>query len=136
MARQKRNSGVLSKAQMRLACVKSISPTLDVGVGLTVKDYTDRIADLSQSLETYNTILSTIDVLSTQITEKEKDLADYSQQILLGVAYKFGNNSHEYQMAGGTRKSDVSDRLRQHKRIARQTNIDHTQHSAAPDASS
>ncbi|MEH2252861.1 hypothetical protein [Nostoc sp.] len=129
MARQKRNSGVLSKADMRLACVKSISPTLDVGVGLTVKDYTDRIVSLRQSLETYNTILSTIDVLSTQITEKEKDLADYSQQILLGVAHKFGNNSHEYQMAGGTRKSE-------RKRTARQTNIDHTPHSAVPDASS
>ena len=127
MARQKRNSGVLSKAEMRLACIKSISPALDVGVGLTVKDYTNRIADLRQSLETYNTILSTIDVLLTQITEKEKDLADYSQQILLGVAHKFGNNSHEYQMAGGIRKSD-------HKRTARQTNIDHTPHSVAVDA--
>ena len=127
MARQKRNSGVLNKAQMRLACVKSISLTLDVGVGLTVKDYTDKIASLRETLETYNTILSTIDVLSTQIAEKEKDLADYSQQILLGVAHKFGNNSHEYQMAGGTRKSD-------HKRTARQINIDHTPHLAAPDA--
>ncbi|WP_442941794.1 hypothetical protein [Nostoc sp.] len=55
---------------------------------------------------------------------------------MLGVAHKFGNNSHEYQMAGGIRKSDIYDRLRQHKRTARQTNIDHTPHSAAPDASS
>jgi hypothetical protein len=34
--------------------------------------------------------------LLTQITENERDLADYSEKILLGVAHKFGKNSHEY----------------------------------------
>ncbi|MDZ8094189.1 MAG: hypothetical protein RMZ42_20010 [Nostoc sp. DedQUE05] len=37
-----------------------------------------------------------------------------------GVAHKYGNNSHEYQMAGGTRKSDVYDGLRLRKRATRQ----------------
>ena len=120
MTRRKRDSRILSKAEMRLASIKSISSTLDVGDNLTVKDYTGKIASLRQSLEAYNTTLSTIDVLLTQITENERDLADYSEKILLGVAYKFGKNSHEYQMAGGTRKSDVSDRLRQRKRTVRQ----------------
>ncbi|BBD64459.1 hypothetical protein NIES4072_18790 [Nostoc commune NIES-4072] len=120
MARRKRDSRILSKAEMRLASIKSISSTLDVGDNLTVKDYTGKIASLRQSLEAYNTTLSTIDVLLTQITENERDLADYSEKILLGIAYKFGKNSHEYQMAGGTRKSDVSDRLRQRKRTVRQ----------------
>ncbi|MCC5634705.1 hypothetical protein LC593_02350 [Nostoc sp. CHAB 5844] len=106
MARSKRNSRTLGKAEVRLASIKSINQTLDVGEGLTVKDYTDKIENLRKSLETYNTILSTIDVLRTQILENEKDLADYSDKILRGIAYKFGNNSHEYQMAGGTRKSD------------------------------
>ncbi|MEH2228643.1 MAG: hypothetical protein V7K71_03235 [Nostoc sp.] len=120
MARPKSDSRILSKAEMRLASIKSISPTLDVGDSLTVKDYTDKIESLRQSLEAYNTTLSTIDVLLTQITENERDLADYSEKILLGVAHKFGKNSHQYQMAGGTRKSDVSDRLRQRKRATRQ----------------
>jgi len=113
MARHKRDSRILSKAEMRLASVKSISPTLNVGDSLTVKDYTDRIESLRQSLEAYNTTLSTIDVLLTQITENERDLADYSEKILLGVAHKFGKNSHEYQMAGGTRKSDRKRTVRQ-----------------------
>jgi uncharacterized protein YukE len=113
MARPKRNSRILSRAEMRLASMKSINPTLDVGDGLTVKDYTDKIATLRQSLAAYNTTLSTIDVLLTQITENERDLADYSEKILRGVAYKFGNNSHEYQMAGGIRKSDRKRPVRQ-----------------------
>ncbi|AFY32230.1 hypothetical protein [Calothrix sp. PCC 7507] len=113
MARQKRNSRTLDKAEIRLASIKSISPTLDVGEGLTVKDYTQKIEDLRKSLEAYNTTLSTIDVLLTQIVENEKDLADYSDKILRGIAYKFGNNSHEYQMAGGIRKSERKRGVRQ-----------------------
>ncbi|MDZ8262599.1 hypothetical protein [Nostoc sp. ChiQUE01b] len=106
MARPKRNSRTLGKAQTRLASIKSINLSLDVGEGLSVKDYTGKIESLRQSLEAYNTTLSTIDVLLTQILENEQDLADYSEKILRGIAYKFGKNSYEYQMAGGIRKSD------------------------------
>lgn len=113
MARLKRNSRVLGKAEIRLASIKSISPMLDVGEGLTVQDYTAKIENLRKSLEAYNTTLSTIDVLRTQIIENEQELADYSEKMLRGIAYKYGNNSHEYQMAGGTRKSDRKRTIRQ-----------------------
>ncbi|MEH1796594.1 hypothetical protein [Nostoc sp.] len=113
MARPKRSSRVLSKAGIRLASIKSINPTLDVGEGLTVKDYTDKIESLRKSLEEYNTTLSTIDIFLTQIVENEEDLADYSEKILRGIAYKYGSNSHEYQMAGGIRKSDRKRTVRQ-----------------------
>ena len=113
MARRKRNSRTLGKAELRLASVKSISQTLDVGEGLTVKDYTEKIQSMRQSLEAYNTTLSTIDVLLTQLVENEQDLADYSEKILRGIAYKYGSNSHEYQMAGGIRKSERKRTVRQ-----------------------
>lgn len=114
MARPKRNSRILGKAETRLASIKSINSSLDVGEGLSVNAYTVKIESLRQSLEAYNTTLSTIDILLTQILENEEDLADYSEKFLRGIAYKFGNNSYEYQMAGGTRKSD-------RKRIVRQS---------------
>ncbi|MDZ8090215.1 MAG: hypothetical protein RMY16_32390 [Nostoc sp. DedQUE12b] len=113
MGRRKRNSRTLGKAELRLASVKSISQTLDVGEGLTVKDYTEKIESVRQSLEAYNTTLSTIDILLTQLVENEQELADYSEKLLRGIAYKYGNNSHEYQMAGGTRKSDRKRAVRQ-----------------------
>lgn len=113
MARAKRNSRTLGKAEVRLASIKSISSTLNIGESLTVKDYTEKIESLRKSLEAYNTTLSTIDVLLTQIVENEQDLADYSEKILRGIAYKYGNNSHEYQMAGGIRKSDRKRAVRQ-----------------------
>ncbi|MBD2165153.1 hypothetical protein H6G04_12150 [Calothrix membranacea FACHB-236] len=106
MARPRRNSRTLNKAQVRLANIKSINPTLEVGEGLTVKNYTEKIESLRQSIEAYNSALSNIDILLTHIVKSEKDLADYSDQILRGIAYKFGHNSDEYQMAGGIRKND------------------------------
>ena len=113
MARQRRSSRAVDKAQVRLANIKSINPTLEVGEGLTVKDYTEKIESLRQSIEAYNTALSNIDILLTHIVKSEKDLGDYSDQILRGIAYKFGHNSDEYQMAGGVRKSDRKRPVRQ-----------------------
>ncbi|WGV25360.1 hypothetical protein [Halotia branconii] len=43
MARRKRGSRTLDKAEVRLASIKSISLSLDIGEGLTVKDYTDKL---------------------------------------------------------------------------------------------
>ncbi|WP_199322506.1 MULTISPECIES: hypothetical protein [Calothrix] len=102
----KRSSRILSNAEKRLASIESINSSLDVGEGLTVEGYNDKIETLRQSLKVYNRALSTIDNLLTQILENEQDLAEYFEKFLRGIAYKFGNNSHEYQMAGGTRKSD------------------------------
>ncbi|PHJ55945.1 hypothetical protein VF14_35510 [Nostoc linckia z18] len=113
MARAKRTSRTLDKAEVRLASVKSINPTLEVREGLSVKDYTDRIESLRESIEEYNTALSNIDILLTHIVESEKDLADYSDQFLRGIAYKFGHNSDEYYKAGGVRKSDRKRPVRQ-----------------------
>lgn len=113
MARAKRTSRTLDKAEVRLASVKSINPTLEVREGLTVKDYTDKIESLRESIEAYNTALSNIDILLTHIVESEKDLADYSDQFLRGIAYKFGHNSDEYYKAGGIRKSDRKRPVRQ-----------------------
>ncbi|MDZ8055457.1 MAG: hypothetical protein RMX68_000815 [Aulosira sp. ZfuVER01] len=113
MTRMKRSSRILSKAEKRLASIESINSNLDVGEGLTVQAYNEKIEKMRQSLQVYNRALSTIDNLLTQLIENEQDLADYSQKILGGIAYKFGNNSHEYQMAGGTRKSDRKRPVRQ-----------------------
>ncbi|WP_224095435.1 hypothetical protein [Nostoc sp. MS1] len=50
-------------------------------------------------------------LINVALTSSTKN--DYSEKILRGIAYKYGNNSHEYQMAGGTRKSDRKRTIRQ-----------------------
>jgi len=104
MTRKKKNSRVLEKAESRIAGLRSISPMLDVGNGLTVAAYMQLINDLRELLSDYNTALSAIDKTHSAIAKAERTLGDFSEHILMGVAIKYGKSSDEYQMAGGSRK--------------------------------
>ncbi len=47
-----------------------------------------------------------IDSSKTEMEELDKILNDLTEKMLIGVAFKYGKDSREYQMAGGVRKSD------------------------------
>jgi len=106
MARRKRSSKALEKADRRIASLRSINPDLNLGNGLTVDVYTNLITDMRDKLAAYNTVLSTVDKAYNDMLVIEQKLGDYSELLLLGVATKFGKNSDEYEMAGGVKKSD------------------------------
>ncbi len=107
MSRQKKYTSIkLEKAQTRLAALKSINTALDLGNGLTVKAYSQMIEEARQKLETYNTALSVVDQSYAAVTDAEKTIAEWTERMLIAVAYQYGKNSDEYQMAGGTRRSD------------------------------
>jgi uncharacterized protein YukE len=113
MSRKKKfNSTVLEKAQIRLAALKSIDAQLNLGNGLSVAAYSQLIEDARQQLETYNTALSIVDQSYTAVNEAEKVIAEWTERMLIAVAYQYGKNSKEYQMAGGTRRSDRKRPLR------------------------
>jgi hypothetical protein len=113
MSRKKRySSRTLEKAQTRLAAVKSIDPTLDLGNGFSVQTYATLLEDARSKLEQYNTSLSLVDVAYTDLSRTEKALAEWSEQMLIAVAYHYGKSSNEYKMAGGTRRSDRKRRPR------------------------
>lgn len=96
----------LDKAKVRLDGIQAIDVNLDLGTGLSTKGYTQKIVTLQQKISIYNTTLSDADELKSQIAAAEKDLSNYSEQILLGVAARFGKDSYEYEKAGGVRKSE------------------------------
>lgn len=106
MARQKRGSRSLDKAQRRLSSIRSINPKLTLDGGITAADYEKRIAELRNQLDAYNTTLSTVDDLYNKVKLTEKELSEYSERVLIGVAAKYGKNSSQYEMAGGVKKSD------------------------------
>ena len=106
MARLKRSSSALQKAEQREAGLQSISSTLDLGNELTLKAYSEQIAALRAQITTYNSALSDLDDLSRDIREAERQLRDLSEQMLLGVAAKYGKDSGEYGKAGGVPKSE------------------------------
>ena len=96
----------LEKGTTRLAAVKSIDATLDLGNNINVTVYETELNLLRTKLNTYNTTLSTIDDLYNACLVQIDVVKDLNERILRGVATKYGKNSTQYEMAGGKKKSE------------------------------
>ncbi|MGB3517964.1 MAG: hypothetical protein WBA43_16020 [Elainellaceae cyanobacterium] len=86
--------------------MRSIHASLDLGNGLTLAEYNQAINAVRADIDTYNEALSQVDNASNAVQAGEKKLRDLSEQMLMAVAAKYGKDSSEYEMAGGTRKSE------------------------------
>lgn len=106
MPRPKRSSPVLEKGNRRAAALKSISPDLNLGERLTLESYQLELDKLQSQLDTYNESLSFVDRALSVVRDTEKEIKVLSERMLIAVAAKYGKDSYEYEMAGGTRKSD------------------------------
>jgi exonuclease VII small subunit len=106
MARLKRSSTPLDKAERRIAGIKSIGSKVALGNALSIPAYADSIALVRQRLEAYNSALSTVDAAQQALEDAEKDLAAISKKMLAAIAFNYGDDSTEYSMAGGVRMSD------------------------------
>lgn len=106
MTRLKRSSQVLEKAERRCAGLKSINVALDLGGGLTLENYLLLIDGLRSQLASYNESLSIVDRAASTVQDTEQQLRTLSERMLIAVAAKYGKDSYEYEMAGGTRKSE------------------------------
>jgi hypothetical protein len=106
MSYRKRGTSHYESAITRLAALKSINASMDLGNGLTVAIYENAVNDLRSKIDRYNTELSNLDEKRNQIEVSEDALKDLSERILAGVASKYGKNSDEYEKAGGVKKSE------------------------------
>lgn len=104
MARRKRNSIALARAERRLESLRSINSRLDFDSGLTVEAYINDIDDLRFKLALYNTALSSLDKLADDVNDAEQAVLDRSEKMLLAVGSRYGRDSQEYEMAGGSRR--------------------------------
>ncbi|MEH2165517.1 MAG: hypothetical protein V7K41_02335 [Nostoc sp.] len=106
MSLRKRTSRVLENAELRFAGLKAIDANLDLGETCNLKILTELIEQLRSKLEAHNTALSTIDSSKVEIEELEQTLGGFSEKMLMGIGFKYGKDSREYEMAGGVRKSE------------------------------
>jgi len=106
MPRQKRTSRVLEKAEFRSAGLKAIDSNMDFGDDCDLQNLTQSIEQLHSMLDAYNAALAVVDSSKTKIDDMEKSLSNLSDKLLRGVAFKYGKNSSEYEIAGGIRDSD------------------------------
>ncbi len=106
MARLKRTSAVLEAARKRLSGLKSITPKADLGANLTEAIYTAKIDSLSAQLDAYNQKLAELDQLQNELQQAEAELNDLNRRFLSAGEATYGPDSSEYEMLGGTRKSE------------------------------
>jgi hypothetical protein len=116
MARRKRTSKVLNKAERRAAAMGSISQELDLGNGMTLNAYRQRLNALRDQQNHYNRLLSKVDQTYNDLLDAERELAEWSDLMLRAVAVVYGRSSSQYEMAGGCplelrrRRSQVNQR--------------------------
>ncbi|MEH1833249.1 MAG: hypothetical protein V7L29_14530 [Nostoc sp.] len=106
MPRQKRTSRVLEKAEFRSAGLKAIDSSMDFGDNCDLQNLTQSIEQLRTMIDAYNAALAMIDSSKIKIDKMEKSLSNLSDKLVRGVAFKYGRNSSEYEIAGGVRESD------------------------------
>ncbi|WP_100900836.1 hypothetical protein [Nostoc flagelliforme] len=106
MPRPKRTSRILEKAELRSAGLKAIDSNMDFGDNCDLQNLTKSIEQLRTMLDAYNLALAMIDSSKTKIDEMEKTLNNLTDKMVRGVAFKYGKNSSEYEMAGGIRDSE------------------------------
>ena len=106
MSRRKRASSVITMAENRAIGLGKIDPKLDLGTNKTLEALKTKIATASQLLESYNTKLSELDVVQNDLESIELELTDRCSVMLAAVGVDYGKNSNEYELAGGTRKSE------------------------------
>ncbi|MBS1796660.1 MAG: hypothetical protein JSS81_22710 [Acidobacteria bacterium] len=93
-------------AQARLDGMLSVDPRLDFGSGVSVETLAAAIKAVTDAISDYNQKLALLDQESNQIDVKKKILNDLTSRALKGAELRFGKNSDEYEMVGGTKTSD------------------------------
>ncbi|HYO91810.1 MAG TPA: hypothetical protein VEQ40_09245 [Pyrinomonadaceae bacterium] len=106
MARRKRNSSILEKADARLSGLRTISATLDLGPGLTLAELEAKIAEFRTKQTNYNNMLPALDALSNELDADEKAMEELLSRFLAAVGARWGKNHTNYELAGGTRTDE------------------------------
>jgi hypothetical protein len=106
MGRLRRSSPTIEQAEARANGLKSKDKDFDLGNGLTAAVFDQQIAATRAKLETYNQTLATADDQQNELLAAEQALKDLSGRVLAAVKAKYGPDSSEYELAGGTRTSE------------------------------
>ena len=109
MPRRKRTSRPLEKAELRVAGLKAIDPNMSFDDTCNLQNLTQLIEQFRAMLDNYNAAIAVIDSSKSKLDEMEKTLNNLSDRMLRGVGFKYGDNSSEYELAGGVR---ISERIR------------------------
>ena len=106
MARLRRKSTVLETARIRLDGLKSIVPPPDMGKALTTEGFAADVKEYSDTQDSYNLKLTTLDDDTNHLDSLEERLKVGNQRVLAAIKAQYGPDSSEYELVGGVRTSD------------------------------
>ncbi|MBD2099765.1 hypothetical protein [Leptolyngbya sp. FACHB-261] len=106
MPRKKGTSLELEKAEIRASGLRAVDPNMDFGNSVSLSRLTSLLDQVHAKIDAYNTALAAINSSQLEIAALEKAVSDVSKNLLLGVAFTYGRDSHEYEVAGGVRDSE------------------------------
>jgi hypothetical protein len=104
--RKKKYSRSLEQAEIRASGLAAIDPNMDFGDERSLSNLVSLCDQLRDKFTEHNTALTQVDTLRTEIKDIEKTISRISSKMLVAVAFKYGKDSTEYQMAGGVRSQD------------------------------
>ena len=115
MAYKRRESAaIIDKTTTRVAAMAQIdtnqSKTIDYGGGvrgaITAATVQTKLTDYAAKLQQYNQLLQQADTTANALADMEADIASDYAAVLKSAIGKFGENSSEVEMLGGTRKDE------------------------------
>src|SRR2546430_6124951 len=106
MARQRRTSPALVVARARLAGLNKINPAPNLGPNLTPQAYQAVMDDTAAIEDSHSQLAAQMDDSSNRFDAQNDLLNDWNRRVLSAVEAQFGPDSSEYEMVGGTRKSE------------------------------
>ena len=106
MARPKRSSKILEIARQRLAGLKQFNPAADFGPNMKQADFEGEVTGYSDDQDSYNGDVAALDAKQNRLDARERGLADWNRRILSAVEGQYGADSDEYELVGGTRRSE------------------------------
>jgi hypothetical protein len=106
MARKRRTSAALAAARQRFAGLNKITPVPNLGPNTTLLAYQGVINDTANLEESHNQLAAQMDDSSNRFDAQENLMAEWNRRVLSAVEAQYGPDSSEYEMCGGTRKSE------------------------------
>jgi predicted nucleic acid-binding Zn-ribbon protein len=104
--KNQRASTVLINADNRLVGLRAIDPNLDFGNDRSVAKFSHQTDLLRQKLAAYNEAVVALEANKNELQDLENQVNKLSGQMLIGVGFEYGQDSHEYELVGGVKTSD------------------------------
>jgi len=89
MARKKRSSRILEKAEFRVAGLKAIDPKLKFDDTYNLQNLAQLIEQFQKMLDDYNAAIAIVDSSKIKLDQMEKTLNQVSDKMLMGVGLNF-----------------------------------------------